>query len=159
MSGPKAYRSACPSRLSPNMEHAPETGCVCSSSLAGRLLDEPREDCPAHGVVQPTCRYCGQALPRGRVPLTCELEILDPTGHVTLEWSPDDPESVEKARAEFERLTAAGFAFFTTSEEVAESIEPGDGLLLAKLQPKLEQTREFRPRRRRTTAVPPMRGG
>lgn len=98
---------------------------------------------------------------------TCTLEVLDPTGHLTLEWKPDDPESVKRAEAEFERLQAAGFAFFTSASPDADRVEALDDELRAKgeLDARLEQTRElkqtrkFRKRARRTVAVPPQAGG
>lgn len=98
--------------------------------------------------------------------MICELEVLDPSGHVTLEWDPDDEESVRKAEAEFDRLRDAGFAFFTE----VETFDPKAGKLDAEFgaepdepAPKKRQaprqTRKFRKRARKTTAVPPLRGG
>lgn len=93
------------------------------------------------------------------------MEVMDPSGHITLTWSADDPESVENARAEFDRLQACGYAFFTTADEDAQPVKK----LTKKLRTELRsldvrpgepvQTREFTPRARRTVAVPPMRGG
>lgn len=90
----------------------------------------------------------------------CEMQVLDPSGHVTLVWDPDDPESVKKAEAEFEKMHAAGFAFFTSGSVDADRVEgldPATGSLDARL----EQARSFRRvrRSRRTVAVPPMAGG
>lgn len=92
--------------------------------------------------------------------MICTMEVIDPTGHAVLEWDPDDAASVAKAEAEFEAMRAAGFAFFTTldAQEVDE-IGPGAGMLVGKLEPALEQVREFKPRKQRQVAVRPMRGG
>jgi len=87
--------------------------------------------------------------------MRCTLHTLDRTGDLTLVWDPADPEETEKARAEFERLKAAGYAFFT---------DAGRPRLKARADGKLEGAlvqapREFQPRQRRTVAVPAMRGG
>lgn len=50
------------------------------------------------------------------------LEVLDASGHVTLSWTADDEASLTRARDEFDRLKAAGYAFFSTPEEDAEEI-------------------------------------
>lgn len=102
----------------------------------------------------------------------CELEILDPSGHVTLRWTPDDPESVARAEAEFNRMRDAGFAFFVSESPDADRVEDLDDEMRArgemdgrleqvrrKKEPKPEKTRTFRPRASRTVAVAPMRGG
>lgn len=96
--------------------------------------------------------------------MTNELEVLDPTGHLSLTWNPDDPESVAKAGAEFDRLKDAGYAFFTTpesSEKVTrltkKVLTESSSLDARHMEP--EQTSTFNPRARRTTAVPPLRGG
>lgn len=98
--------------------------------------------------------------PGGAPVMICEMEVLDPSGHVTLQWDPDDPGSVKKAEAEFERMRGAGFAFFTSASVDADKVEEIDASVGA-LDGRLEQVREFtRVRRaRRTTAVPAMRGG
>jgi hypothetical protein len=93
--------------------------------------------------------------------MICEMEVLDPSGHVTLQWDPDDPESVKKAEAEFERLRAAGFAFFASASVDADEVDELDanvGSLDGRLQ-QLAQVKRFNKRARRTAAVPPMRGG
>lgn len=90
--------------------------------------------------------------------LICELEVLDPTGHVTLQWDPDDPGSVKKAEAEFDRLREAGFTFFTSASPDADQVEEL-GAAAGSLDGRLEQTSTFKKRARRTTAVPAMRGG
>lgn len=90
--------------------------------------------------------------------MICEMEVLDPSGHVTLKWDPDDPESVKKAEAEFGKMRDAGFAFFSSASVDADKVEEMDPAA-GSLDGRLEQVREFKRRARRTTAVPPMRGG
>jgi hypothetical protein len=103
--------------------------------------------------------------------MTCTLEVLDPSGHVTLQWDPDDPESVARAEAEFKRMQEAGFAFFTTASPDAAAVKKMtkkqkargslDGRFIEEAEPAeaLEQTTTFKPRRRRTVAVRQMAGG
>jgi hypothetical protein len=90
--------------------------------------------------------------------MICEMEILDPTGHVTLRWDPDDPASVAKARVEFESMRAAGFAFFASASVDADEVEGVDPSA-SSLDGRLRQVRSFRKRARKTVAVAPMRGG
>ena len=106
--------------------------------------------------------------------MTGTMEIMDATGHVTLTWDIDKPETVETARAEFERLKAAGFAFFVDASEDAEEVmgwptrgRPPAWTKVGHLHVRSDETaapvpvqaREFDPRRRRTTAVRPLVGG
>lgn len=105
--------------------------------------------------------------------MTGILEIPDETGHVTLSWDSEDPAEVDKVRAEFDRLKAAGYAFFTTSDETGYEVAAlGAGIAKAgvlnarlvrpealRVEPELTSTREFNPKKRRTIAVRPMRGG
>lgn len=89
------------------------------------------------------------------------LEVLDPSGHITLRWSPDDPDSVEQARAEFEKLKAAGFAFFVdeASAVPVTRLKPKAFAQAGQLDVRPAMVREFDPRRRRTVAVRPLQGG
>ncbi len=48
--------------------------------------------------------------------MICEMQVMDPSGHLSLTWDPGDAPSVARARAEFDRLKAEGWAFFTTAE-------------------------------------------
>lgn len=85
------------------------------------------------------------------------MEILDPqAGHISLEWDPDDRDSVKRAREEFDRLKQAGYAFYSTPDEKERKrLQAKDG----KYDVRPAMTREFQPRSRRTIARPPMRGG
>lgn len=89
------------------------------------------------------------------------LEVLDPTGHITLRWSPDDPASVERAREEFDKLKAAGFAFFVDEASAIPIVRLKQAALAmaGQLDVRPAAVREFEPRRRRTVAVRPMQGG
>ncbi len=98
------------------------------------------------------------------------MEVLDASGHVELTWTPGDAESEATARAEFDRLKAAGFAFFSTPGDDAEEVMGWPtrgrppawtkaGTLDVRTEPIAEQTTEFRPYASRTVAVRPMRGG
>jgi hypothetical protein len=101
--------------------------------------------------------------------LICAMEVLDATGHLTLEWDPDDAESVKRAEAEFEKLRQAGFSFFTSAGPDASRVLDiddelsGRGKLDARLvdtrQTEMVQTRKFPRRKQRTVAVRQMRGG
>lgn len=90
--------------------------------------------------------------------MICELEVLSSAGHVTLQWDPDDPGSVKKAEAEFERMRQAGFAFFTSASVDADKVDELDASA-GSVDGRLEQTRTFKKRARRTVAVPRMAGG
>lgn len=95
------------------------------------------------------------------------MEVLDPTGHLSLTWDPQDGASVDKARADFQRLKEAGYAFFVDQVEDAAEVErwkTGRGrkpalVTAGSLDVRPVQTKEFQPLARRTTAVPPLRGG
>ena len=34
--------------------------------------------------------------------MTCVMEVMNDSGHLTLEWNPEEPESVARARREFD---------------------------------------------------------
>lgn len=40
---------------------------------------------------------------------SAKMHIMDDTGDTTVEWSTDDPESVEMARRAFKRMTKRGY--------------------------------------------------
>lgn len=85
------------------------------------------------------------------------MEILDPeAGHITLQWEPDNAESVKRARDEFDRLKRAGFAFFSVPDEKERKrLKAADGSY--DVRPVM--TRTFNARSTRTVARPPMKGG
>ena len=90
------------------------------------------------------------------------MEILDPSGHLTLSWEPDDPASVERAREEFTRLQGLGFAFFSTQAPDAVKVVRLKARALKQagsLDVRPVLTKTFEPRARRTVAVRPMQGG
>lgn len=45
-----------------------------------------------------------------------ELRVLNRSGDVTIEWRPDDKESVEQAKEEWKGLKEAGYEFFEMAE-------------------------------------------
>ena len=96
--------------------------------------------------------------------MTTTIEVLDPSGHLTLEWDPDDPQSVAAAEAEWEKLKDAGFAFFADGEEAGgldAGVRPRGKVEARVVQVQAEAVKPRRGRRgpRRAAAVPPMRGG
>jgi hypothetical protein len=91
--------------------------------------------------------------------MACTLEVLNADGHLTLNWDPDNPDEVQKAKAEFEALKAAGFAFFREDREVRRLGRSGALDVKAGEAPPVAKAREFEPRAARTVAVRPMRGG
>ena len=101
------------------------------------------------------------------------IDVLNGSGHLTLEWDPNDEAAVARARAEVESLRAAGYSFFLTEDEPADAIAAGRGKLLVKRTddpvgdlsepepedaPVVKQKRRGRPPRE-AVAVRPMRGG
>ena len=64
--------------------------------------------------------------------MTPRIEVLGLGGHISLEWNPDDPADIERARADVQRLTEAGYAFFITETEPADAISAGRGKLIVK---------------------------
>lgn len=67
-----------------------------------------------------------------------ELRILDPDGHSTQAWSPEDARALEKARRLYESLLRRGYRAFGTDGGAQE---------------------RFDPRERETILVPPIHGG
>lgn len=88
--------------------------------------------------------------------VTNTLEVLDATGHLTLAWNPHDPAEVERAKQEFARLKAAGFAFFSSEQDDRPRLRIGSS---GRLEGRLVQVKEFDTEAERTVAVRPMRGG
>jgi len=93
------------------------------------------------------------------------IETFEAAGRQVLTWDPEDEESVRTARAEFERLRAAGFALFAVQERPGltvetriERFEPNAGAVVGRSAIPV-QTDEFRPESTRIVAVRPIRGG
>ena len=86
----------------------------------------------------------------------CTMEILDGSGHLTLSWNPNDPADVERAKAEFDTLKRAGFAFFASEQDGKPRLRIGKS---GRLEGRLVQVKEFDTEAERTVAVRPMRGG
>ena len=85
------------------------------------------------------------------------LEILDASGDITLQWDPDVPEEVAKAKAEFLKLQDCGYAFFSREVKIAKPVKRlgKTGVLDVQVP---EKTKDFKPRGK-TVAVRPLRGG
>lgn len=64
--------------------------------------------------------------------MTLAIQILNASGHLTLEWDPDDPAAVEAIRVEVQNLQHAGYTFYLTEEEPADAVAAGRGKLLVK---------------------------
>ena len=93
------------------------------------------------------------------------IETFPPDGRQVFRWDPADPESVERARAEFERLKAEGYALFALEERPGSSVERktdefrhSDRSFVARSAVPV-QTREFNAEAQRIVAVRPVRGG
>lgn len=110
------------------------------------------------------------------------VEVLDRSGHLSLTWDPEIPESVERARGDFETLRQAGYSFFRVVDQTeAERFAGSEGALLVKrvdadeVAPVAEPVEKVRAAQRRgrghpqkpagaapgerVVAVRPMRGG
>ncbi|MFA6046278.1 MAG: hypothetical protein WC718_14940 [Phycisphaerales bacterium] len=55
------------------------------------------------------------------------LEVLDSSGHLTLEWDPNDETEIAAIRAEVARLKAAGYSFFLVEGTPADEVAAGSG--------------------------------
>lgn len=49
-----------------------------------------------------------------------QMNVLCAQGDLTVEWRPEDRESVDKAKEEFKRLKEAGFVFYKPGKEPGE---------------------------------------
>ena len=88
------------------------------------------------------------------------MEVLGPSGHLVLTWDPTDHASVERARAEFDRLRGCGFAFFTSDADGAPKVTKLKGAALERSGDLvIRLARQFDAEAERTVAVPPHRGG
>jgi hypothetical protein len=89
------------------------------------------------------------------------IDVLDPSGHVSLTWHQDDEESVKAARKEFNRLKKMGFAFFITGKptETATQVKTFDDALEALNVVAPTEGKKDKKKARRGVAIPRMRGG
>lgn len=71
-----------------------------------------------------------------------EFKILDPDGHTTTAWDPDNAEDVERARQAYENLVRRGYLPFHVEKG-------GDG----------RAGERFEPREKETLFVPPIHAG
>lgn len=54
------------------------------------------------------------------------MRVLNEKGDITVEWNPDDPESVAKARAEYDRLKEDGYEFYEVEEKKGKRVKRWD---------------------------------
>ena len=78
-----------------------------------------------------------------------ELKILDPNGHTSTSWNPDDAEQVARARRTYEALMRRGYRAFGIERE-------GDG---SAAQGFAAKERAFDPKEKGTVLVPPIHAG
>lgn len=71
-----------------------------------------------------------------------EFKILDPNGHTSTAWDPDDAEQVERARRTYEALVRRGYRAFGVHKE-AEG----------------RSQERFDPKEKETLLVPPIHAG
>lgn len=61
--------------------------------------------------------------------MKCRMAVLDHSGHLSVEWDPNNEAEVAGAREEVERLRSLGYSFFLTSGERADEVAAGRGKL------------------------------
>jgi hypothetical protein len=64
--------------------------------------------------------------------LTTTLSVLDRSGDIKIEWDHADPARREWARAEVERLRAAGYTFYLVDGTPADEVAAGGGTLVVR---------------------------
>lgn len=72
-----------------------------------------------------------------------EMQIMDPTGHTTVKWNPNDDDDVAVAEATFNQMTAKGYSAFRVT----------------RLGGKSERLRAFDPDAKAMILVPQLQGG
>ena len=60
------------------------------------------------------------------------LHVLRGHGDLRLTWNPEEPEELARARAEVERLRAAGYQFFLVDDTPADTVTAGRGTLVVR---------------------------
>ena len=93
--------------------------------------------------------------------MTCTMSIPNQDGDLQLSWDPDDPPSVERAKAEFDRLRELGDAFYidAASATPVQKLKPKAFAQRGALDVRPVVVRDFQPRARRQVAMRPMVGG
>lgn len=73
------------------------------------------------------------------------IRVLSEEGDIRVEWDDNDKESVDKARAEFERLQADGYELYRASNNRrVKTFNPGHHALIAAPGTKKEKSAESR---------------
>lgn len=78
------------------------------------------------------------------------MQVMDPTGHTTVTWRPDDASSVADARREFDRLRAAGYSAFRMNVVMENGVV---------VEEKGESIKRFDPTAGKVMMVPQLVGG
>lgn len=78
------------------------------------------------------------------------MQVMDPTGHTTVTWNPEDTDSINQARAEFRRLIRSGYQAFRMNAGM-------DGA--AVVETKGERITEFDPEAGKVMMIPQLVGG
>lgn len=91
------------------------------------------------------------------------INVMDSSGHTTVTWDPQVPESVTEAKREFDDLVARGYSIFRMNLVHEDGIVVEDtGQRITEFDPQLGKViAEYTPgeRTERLTAVPHQRGG
>jgi hypothetical protein len=72
-----------------------------------------------------------------------EMSIMDPTGHTSVTWAPDNSAEVASARETFDAMTAKGYRAFRVDRKGRQS----------------EQMRSFDPSAEEMILIPQLQGG
>jgi hypothetical protein len=78
------------------------------------------------------------------------MQVMDPTGHTTVTWNPDNSDSVADARREFERLLREGYYAFRMA------VKHENGCIT---EEKAQRIREFDPQAGKVLMIPQHVGG
>lgn len=91
-----------------------------------------------------------------------EMRVLTSAGDIVVEWDADDPASVAKAKAEWDRLKEDGYEFFKPVEAKGKRLTRWDakaGRLIAAPGVQRKQDKPIAPRARTETRKGAMAGG
>lgn len=71
------------------------------------------------------------------------MQVMDPTGHTSVEWNADNHDEVEAARSTFETMTGKGYQAFSVNRRGQQD----------------ERMRTFDPSAEKILLIPQLRGG
>lgn len=78
------------------------------------------------------------------------MDVLDRTGHTSVEWDPDEPMSVKAARAKFDELRGQGYSAFAIEADEDEGVT---------VEKKGRRIDAFDPRVGKVMMIPHLQGG